>query len=323
MAGSRILFAFVVALCLAQVGWWTYFQFQEARHLEQAARLLQAGETAAAARVLGSDDPGGLAEEARRRRNMFVSEGIALTVLVLVGVVLFYLGMLRERRLREGQERFLTGATHELKTPVATLRLGLESLQDARTPQERRDRYLQAMLQEVDRLEKGVTNVLMAAALHADERHATRSEGDLAADVREALEAFRPRFQAANLELAAPVLEPVRAQRDPVAMRLILNNLLDNALKYTPAQGRIEVSLRAEGREAVLRVTDTGLGLDAEELKRAFQRFYRGTAREHAGGVGLGLFLVRELAEMHGGRVEARSAGRGRGAEFEVRLPAA
>src|SRR5687767_6552584 len=110
---SAAAFMAVVLLCLAQVGWWIYFQVAEAGRLERAGALLARGETGAAAMELGAGPDGTLAEAARRRRVMFLSEGLTLSALVLVGVVYFHLGLVRERRLRAAQERFLTGATHE------------------------------------------------------------------------------------------------------------------------------------------------------------------------------------------------------------------
>jgi signal transduction histidine kinase len=317
---SSIVFGVVVVICLAQVAWWIGFQVRESVRLERAAEQLEAGHIDGALRALNATYPGELAEEARSRRAMFASEGAALGILVLVGVVFFYTALLRERRMRANQQRFLTGATHELKTPLTTIRLGLESLERGTLPDERRSAYLRGMVREIDRLERGLTNILTAAGLeHAGNR--PREVGDLADDLRRALDAFHERCVTAEIRCRAETLEACPVRRDAAAMRIVLHNLLDNAVKFTPSGGEIDVALRAVGGQARLEVRDDGCGIAREDLERIFERFQRGEGPEHVGGTGLGLALVKEIVEAHGGRVAARSEGRGKGATFTLSLP--
>lgn len=319
---SSLLFGLVVALCLTQIGWWIYFQIRETGQAERAATLIQQGDPAAAARALGADDTGSLTDQTQRRRIMFVSEGATLGLLVLVGVVFFYTRMVRERTMRDAQERFLAGATHELKTPLATLRLGLESMLAETVPAAKKRGYLEAMMQQVGRLEKDVTNLLAAAGLHASDRRLSPRPGDLDADLRTVLAELRPRFDTTGIALTDSV-EPVRLPYDPDAVMVILRNLLDNALKYCTRGDRVEVSLRQSDGHAELRVRDSGPGMSAEDQKHAFDRFYRGTGPAHVGGTGLGLHLVDQLVRAHGGRVAVHSQGLGTGSEFVVALPVA
>ncbi len=319
---TSLVFGLVVLVCLTQIGWWITFQVREADRLETVAAHLDAGEIPAALRALEATYPGELAETARRRRAMFASEGAALGLLVLVGVVFFYTALLRERRMRDNQQRFLAGATHELKTPLATVRLGLESLEQGTLPEPRRADYLRGMVRELDRLERGLTNILTAAGLEAGGARPRHVE-DLAEDVRHAVDAFRERCAAAELETHADGLACCPVRRDPAAIRIVLHNLLDNAVKYTPPGGRIEIRLLAEDTDAVLSVADNGRGIAAADVERIFGRFERGTESEHLGGTGLGLALVRELVQSHGGSVSVRSDGPGKGACFTLRLPLA
>jgi signal transduction histidine kinase len=228
----------------------------------------------------------------------------------------------RELRIRREHDRFLAGATHELKTPLATIRLLLESLQAQRLPPDKQDRYLRSGLLEADRLERGLTNVLTAAGLRATPRPLRREPGDLAADVRTALAAIGPRAEAAGVGLATGDLAATPLHRDPDAVQLILHNLLDNAVKYSPRGGTVKVEVVRQPEAAELRIVDQGRGMDAEELAHAFEPFFRGRDN-HSGGTGLGLHLVRQLVQAHGGSVEAHSAGRDRGAELRLRLPRA
>ncbi len=310
---NSVVFGLVVALCLAQISWWIIFQVEATERTEEVARLLANGQIEAAQKTLG-------AEGAKGRRFMFITEGATLGILVLVGIVFFYAAMIRERRLRQDHRRFLEGATHELKSPIATLRIGLESLIAGSMPSEKRGRYLTGMLCELERLESGLTNILTAAGLEGGPL-LKMSEGDLAGDVRSIAASMESRFQTADVDLKLETLEPCPIKRDGAAMNLVIHSLLDNAVKFCQRGDRVSVSLTKESQEAVLRVKDTGAGINEDDLPLIFDRFYRGSSAPHVGGTGLGLFLARELAAAHGGEVHAVSDGLGNGSEFILSVP--
>lgn len=316
-----LLTACLLVANLALVAWWTGFQVAQATSLEEAGRLLARGEVDEAARSLGATDAQTLPEVAAARRRMFLSEGLAFTaVLALAGFGVVAL-LRREAKLRADQDRFLAGATHELKTPLATIQLLLESLRDERLPKEKRDRYLQSGLLEGQRLEYGLTNLLTAAGLRsANARRSARSEGDLADDVRRAIAKLQARAEAAGVRICEDRVDSVRLSRDPEALQLVLHNLLDNAVKYSTRGAKVTVSLSDDTNAALLAVRDEGMGMDDETLANAFVPFWRGRD-SGTGGTGLGLFLVRELVESHGGTVSAASDGQGKGATLTVRLP--
>lgn len=316
---SSILFAVILLLTFSLVVWWTSFQVSASKELEAASARLCAGDIEGASRALGAAGAADLPALARRRHTMFASEGIFFAV-VLLGLGLLYIASVRrESSLRASQDRFLAAATHELKTPLATIVLLLESLKGDRLPGEKRERYLATGLLEAERLERGLDNVLIAAGLQTA-RNARPTHGDLAADVRAAIEAMRPRAQAANITLDAEIPPQLPTVRDGAALQLVLRNLLDNAVKYSPAGSNVQVTLTEHGQEARIVVRDHGRGMSADELGNAFLPFWRGS--DHAtGGTGLGLHLVRELVLAHGGSVTATSGGPGAGSEFLVRLP--
>lgn len=318
---SSLFFSIVLLFCLVQVAWWTWFQLEQSAELERAGELLAAGQVEQAAVALGGTDVASLGEVGRRRQRMFLSESIAFGVLLLCGAAVSYAALWREARTRRNQDRFLAGAAHQLNTPLATIRLGLESLQRGSLDESKRDRYLQGMLEETSRLEQGVMNLLTAAGLRATGRKLSLERADLADDVREAVAAMQPRCVAGSVTIRAS-LEASAVRRDRDSMRLIVENLLDNAIKYGGPGGQVEVELRNVGAVAQLRVVDTGRGMTPQECGRVFDPFYR-AVDDHIGGAGLGLHLVRELVTAHGGTVRASSAGRGRGSEFCVRIPRA
>ena len=319
---SAIVFGAVVVVCVAQVAWWIVFQVRESNRREEAAALLEAGRVEDAMFALEARTPGELREDARARRIMFASEGAALGILALVGIVFFYTSLVREHRSRAHQQRFLAGATHELKTPLATLRLGIESLERGSLPPERQAAYLRGMVREIDRLERGLTNLLTAAGLESSGVR-PQEPGDLASDLRSAIAEFRERIAASDLELELGPIEACPVLRDPAGLRTALHNLLDNAIKYTPSHGTIRIELRRDGRQARLTVADSGCGIERQQLERIFERFWRGDGPLHVGGTGLGLALVREIAAAHGGSVRAASEGIGHGACFTLELPLA
>lgn len=316
---SAIAFTLVMLLCLALGGWWVYFQVRESRRLLEVDALLVRGDRHGAARALGAREGEDLVETARRRRRMFLAEGATLGAALLVGIAFFYLALLRERRLRQAQERFLAGASHELKTPLASVRLGIESLQAGSLPEERRADFLAAMLRELDRLDAGVGRVLAAAdvVVQADPTRVA----DLAADVGVAVERTRERAAAARIELRVESAPGLYVARRGTAVVEVVHNLLDNAIKYSAPGGVVTVALAREGSRAVLRVADSGVGIAAADLPHVFDRCFRGSTGAHRGGTGLGLYLAARTVASLDGSLEAHSAGEGRGAEFVVRLP--
>jgi two-component system sensor histidine kinase BaeS len=317
---SSLLFASILALSFALVAWWTYALVGSGGELAAAGEQLAAGDADGAARALGAADARALADEGARRQLMFASEGAFFAAVMALLGWLYVQAQRREARAQRAQDRFLAAATHELKTPLATIVLLLDSLRDGRIDDARRTRYLATGLQEAERLGRGLDNVLTAAGLRTARRAPQLVDGDLADDVRAAVAAATPRAEAGDvaLELAAPERLPLR--RDEAGLQLALGNLLDNAIKFSPTGATVRIAVAQDGDHAVVTVADDGRGLDADEKAHLFEPFWRGSDAA-TGGAGLGLHLVRELVLAHGGTVTAASAGRDRGACFTVRLP--
>ncbi len=317
---SSILFLVILGLALALVLWWTTFQIHASRNLAAASRQLSAGDIPGAAAALGATDPVDLEMIAKSRQLMFASEGIAFAIVLLASGWLYIASVRREAALRIAQDRFLAAATHELKTPLATIVLLLESLRGDRLPADKRSRYLQNGLLEAERLERGLTNVLTAAGLRTARRASLRERGDLVLDIGEAVAAIEARAHAAEITIETQAPPTVPYRRDPAAIQLVLRNLLDNAVKFSPPGSRVTVALTTNERSADVSVRDAGRGMDENELAHAFVPFWRGSDTA-SGGTGLGLHLVQELVKAHAGSVTAHSAGRGAGSEFVVRIP--
>jgi signal transduction histidine kinase len=218
---------------------------------------------------------------------------------------------------------FVANASHELKTPVASIQALAETLADAAAndPDEV-PRFAAQLEREAIRLSRIVSDLLDLSRLEGEA--ATRSEVRLDRLVAEEVRRLKPRAEEAGLRIESHLTEAVLVKGSARDLSLLARNLLDNAVQYTRADGKIEVSVRAEDRTAVLEVQDTGIGIPGREQARIFERFYRvdrARSRE-TGGTGLGLSIVKHVVENHGGTVRVHSE-LGLGSRFTVRLPAA
>jgi signal transduction histidine kinase len=225
------------------------------------------------------------------------------------------------------EKELLANVSHELRTPLSRIRVVLELASDGDPA--RAQRYLGEIGQDLAELDRLVEDVLTTAKLDVAGGRAGGARVPMRLEevaVEDLVERARARFESLHPErsLTVALTRPVPALRcDPVMMRRVLDNLLDNAVKHAPAPARVDLVVRPEGEGIAVEVRDDGPGMSAEVAERAFEPFYRGDASRdrRTGGVGLGLSLVRRIVEAHGGRVEL-STEPGRGTTFLVRLPA-
>jgi signal transduction histidine kinase len=254
--------------------------------------------------------------------------GVIFFVLIIAGLVLNTIFLVREIRRNEQHDSFLNAVTHELKTPIASIRLYLETLQRRQVDEEKRKEFYQIMLDDSDRLLHTVEQVLRASRTGHRRRHIHKTVIDLGELARECLELARTRshldenalrfFTSLNQDEAALVVG------DADELRAAVSNLIDNAIKYSDkgVEVSVEVTATPDDRVAV-RVTDRGMGIPSSELKQIFKRFYRAQRRvaTRVKGAGLGLFIVRSIVSKHGGKTFAESEGEGMGSVFTIELP--
>jgi PAS domain S-box-containing protein len=230
-----------------------------------------------------------------------------------------------EEALREADRRkdeFLATLAHELRNPLAPIRSGLHLLRAGGAPAEQ---ALPMMERQVGNLVRLLDDLMEVSRITTGQLALRKSMINLGNAVRTAVEASEPSIRASlhRLELDLPA-EPLHVLADPLRIAQVVSNLLNNAARYTPDGGRIWLSVRRVKRRAVIRVQDDGIGIAPEMLERVFERFAQvpnALKRSH-GGLGIGLSLAKTLVELHGGHIEAKSAGEGKGAEFVVSLPA-
>ena len=262
------------------------------------------------------------------RAGIKVFLGIIFFGAIVTGLVLNTIFLVREIRRNEQHDSFINAVTHELKTPIASIRLYLETLQRREVDEAQRREFYQSMLVDTERLMVTVEQVLKAGAVAQKKASGQRLPVDFNVVVRECVELARVRhhLRPEDLDYREPLPDPGGAGvlGDPDELHTAVTNLLDNAVKYSPNGVHIAVELATPDEEyVVLRVRDQGVGIPQDELKRIFKRFYRvrQRGRPRVKGTGLGLFIVRSIAKNHGGRVFAHSDGAGKGTTVTLELP--
>jgi two-component system, OmpR family, sensor histidine kinase SenX3 len=262
-------------------------------------------------------------------RAVLVVLGIVLFIPIIAGMVLNTIFLVREIRRNEQHDSFINAVTHELKTPVASIRLYLQTLQTRDLDEDKRREFYRIMLEDSDRLLQTIEQVLQAGSSGSRWRRISRTRLDLGDLSKECVELARTRFHLTGEALAYEQRVPpgsCMVTGDPDELKAAIWNLIDNAIKYSSGEVKVRVALEdAEGQRLAVKVTDEGVGISSVELKRIFRRFYRipASVAIRAKGSGLGLFIVRSVAKKHGGRAFAESQGPGHGSTFTLLLPRA
>lgn len=251
--------------------------------------------------------------------------GIIFFALITTGLILNTVFLVREIKRSERHDAFLNSVTHELKTPIASIRLYLQTLKAREVSEEKRAEFYDIMLADSDRLLRTVETVLQAGQMMESKREFNVTDIDINAVVAEAVETVRSGY---NLE--AGTIKLVRSEKtllvsaDADELKTAFVNLLDNSVKYSGHERKISVRVRPSSlnRKVAVVVRDNGVGIPASDLKRVFKRFHRvADSGSDAKGTGLGLFIVKNIIERHGGKITAESRGPGEGATFSVHLP--
>lgn len=255
--------------------------------------------------------------------------GIIFFTVIIVGLVLNTTFLIREIRRNEQHDAFINAVTHELKTPLASIRLYLETLKTRKLEEKQRADFYEIMLADSDRLLHTVEQVLRAGQAGHKRRRLSPAIIDLGEMVRECLELTRVQYHLPPESLRLDEsMNGARARvtGDAHELRAAVSNLLDNAIKYSDKDVRISVEVATlDEKRVAVRIADRGIGIPRGQLKRIFKRFYRapGLFMARVKGTGLGLFIVHSIVERHGGKVFAESEGAGRGSTFTIELPRA
>ncbi|HXN18886.1 MAG TPA: HAMP domain-containing sensor histidine kinase [Candidatus Binatus sp.] len=277
------------------------------------------------------------------RQSVMLFLGVIVFATIILGMILNTTFLVREIRLNEQHGSFINAVTHELKTPITSIRLYLETLQRREVEEEQRQKFYELMLNDADRLLGTVEQVLKAGQVGYKRGEPYRAHIDLGSLAAECVDLARRRHHLSPeaLRLAAANGQPSAAVNataahnpkpvaefpvlgDPEELRTAISNVLDNAIKYSIGKVDVAVSIESPDDERIiLRVRDRGVGIPTDQLKRVFKRFHRVRRRSTSKvkGTGLGLFIVRSIARAHGGKVYAESEGENQGTTVTLELP--
>ena len=262
------------------------------------------------------------------RTGLLLLVGIVFFAVLIVGLALNMAFLIREIRRSEQHDAFIHAVTHELKTPLASIKLYLQTLRQRELAREERDEFIDVMLEDSERLQSTIDQILLAGRTRAVRRVVNATAVDVSDVVRECVTLAGTRHHLLSGEVKlldrVPQGEEVVVEGDREELRAAVTNLVDNAIKYSGKQITVAVEIAKLGaRRVAISVRDRGIGITGYELKHVFRRFYRipSTLSSRVRGTGLGLSIVQTVARRHGGRVYAESEGAGEGSTFTLELP--
>jgi K+-sensing histidine kinase KdpD len=245
-----------------------------------------------------------IVSEKKRKTTQYISEGVTFLALTLVGALFVYQAVRKQVRLQQQQENFMMAVTHELKTPMAITKLNLETLQKHHLEEEKKQKLLLITLQEINRLDTLANNILVSSQLDAGRYRSPREELNFSDLVATAVEDFKNRYP--NRHWSAYVQLEADITGDALLLQILVNNLLENAVKYSPRETKIECRLDLADHTVRLQVIDEGPGIPDHEKQKVFEKFYRlgNEATRTTKGTGLGLYLCKKIVEEHHGTIQ-------------------
>ena len=294
LAVATIAYWFLLLYIIVALIWW-FIALQQQSHQMAVYKLME----------LKADDPAYLQKidlvtaEEKRKNAQFIGEGSIFLLVILIGAVFVYRAVRRQLKMTQQQQNFMMAITHELKTPIAIAKLNLETLQKHKLEEGKQQKLIHATLQEANRLNTLTNNILISSQLEGGGYKLFKEELDFSSLTANCVQDFHSRFP--ERKLTSLIDEDIDIGGDALLLQILVNNLLDNAIKYTPKESAIHLSLQKNAKEVVLKCADEGPGIADTEKKKIFERFYRiGNEQvRKTKGTGLGLYLCKKIALDH------------------------
>ncbi|MBX2931575.1 MAG: two-component sensor histidine kinase [Chitinophagaceae bacterium] len=238
-----------------------------------------------------------------RKKTQFIGEGITFFAVIMVGAVFVYRATKKQIKLSTQQQNFMMAITHELKTPIAITKLNLETLQKRKLAEEKQHKLISNTLHEANRLNSLCNNILLTAQLEGGVYDSTKQEINFSELIEDCIEDFATRFPQRKTE--ADIQQQIHINGEPLLLQILVNNLIENALKYSPKDSFIKIKLIQQNYYITLSVADKGFGISNTERKKVFQKFYRSgnEITRTTKGTGLGLYLCSKIMESHNGNI--------------------
>lgn len=299
---------------LAALIWW-YIALNKQNNQMSAYRI----------ELLDRDDPSYVSNlekinsDRQRLAKAYKSEGLAFILVILAGAVFLRSAVIRQIMIQRQQQNFMMAITHELKTPISITRLNMETLQKYNLDEAKKEKIIRSSLQEINRLNTLTGNILVSAQLEGGSYLFNKEDLDFSQVVADSIKEYSGRFPGRVLK--SELESGIYIQGDPLLMQILVNNLIENAVKYSPTGTPISVAIKKQGGRGIFEVRDEGHGIPRKEHKRIFQKFYR-VGNENtrtAQGTGLGLYLCRKITQDHKMRLDV-SDNIPKGSIFTVRF---
>jgi len=298
---ATIVFWVLLLYIIAALVWWLFSLEQQSHiiHDLQQAEIAVADKTSKA-----YQDQWALIESSRKRASTkYILEGITFLMLILFGATYIYRLVRKQFQLQLQQQNFAMAITHELKTPIAVARLNLETLQKHKLDEDRRQKLMDKTLQETLRLDTLINNILISSQLDHDGYKASKEAVNFSELTTRLTEEFNARYS--DKRFSTEIEEHIYINGDPLLLKLLVSNLLENANKYSSKQSLITCKLFRKNNDVILSVSDEGIGIPDEEKKKVFDKFYRigNEQTRRTKGTGLGLFICKKIVQSHGGEI--------------------
>lgn len=309
------VFWLLLIYLIAALAWW-YIELDQQNDLMLAFQLEQVMKN-------NTMDPGALdavRDAHDRNAKQYIGEGFTFLVITILGAVFVYVVVRRQIRYHLQQKNFMMAVTHELKTPIAVTKLSLETLRRHKLDEERQSKILGDAINETERLDALCNNILLSSQLESGGYQLTKQEFDCTAMISSAVSAFQKRYPARSFAVNVP--GAVLLNGEEFLIRLVLNNLIENAVKYTTPEMPISISLEELDHQAVIKVADLGAGIPDAEKQKVFEKFYRvgDESKRKTKGTGLGLYLSTKIVKDHKGSISIEN-NHPVGTVFKVTLP--
>lgn len=291
-----MLLTYIVA---ALVWWFISLESQNNQMKDFSIRQLNASIDRSISPELYNNELRKIEREHRRNKTKYIGEGLVFLLLLAVGAAFVYRSVRRQFRIQQQQQNFMMAVTHELKTPISVVRLNLETLRKYSLDEEKQKKLIRTTLEETARLNSLTNNILIASQLEGGGYKSSKEDLDLSSLLEDRILDFRSRFPdrifAENIDADADI------KGDSLLLQMLINNLLENAVKYSPKEVAVTASLKKLNGKVQLRVSDSGPGIPDEEKKKIFDKFYRigNEATRKTQGTGLGLYLCSKIAGDH------------------------
>ena len=307
----RALFHPILVFIGVQIAWiglmivWVYWYFENRQNLAEFTKKLPP-------ELLESDF-----------NWIVLLEGGVLMLVILAGVYVIFVYWNKQSRLYQLQSNFISSVSHELKSPLASIQLYLETLKYQKVSSEEAQDFVETMLSDTERLSDLIDNILESSKSDPKSMQSQFSSVDIVSFLQETIAHHQKLFEDKQCVIQLKFNDYVKVSIDGRAMRMVFNNLIANALRYSPAGTVLTIEVRRDQKFCIIDFIDQGFGFDKKELKKVFKKFYRVQNQEtqNIEGAGLGLYISRQIIKNHKGKINVFSEGRGKGTHFMLSLP--